>query len=164
MSEDAAFLRTIADRPDDQVSRAVYADWLDEQGDPASAARAEFLRLEAELADLPEKARQPALVNRLRRLARRLDSAWLAVVSRRPIENCDLRFAFQCPLQWENLTSTDDARVRFCSACQRQVYYCDSISEARSQAWHGHCVAVDVRVARKPGDLEPPYLVLGEIA
>jgi uncharacterized protein (TIGR02996 family) len=46
-----AFLAAIADRPDDDLPRLVYADWLDENGDPD---RAEFIRCQIELAKLSE--------------------------------------------------------------------------------------------------------------
>src|SRR5262252_3159682 len=39
------FLQDIIERPDDDVPRLVYADWLDEHGDPA---RAEFIRLQCQ--------------------------------------------------------------------------------------------------------------------
>lgn len=42
-----ALLRAVADSPDDDTPRLVYADWLDENGDPA---RAEFIRVQIELA------------------------------------------------------------------------------------------------------------------
>jgi uncharacterized protein (TIGR02996 family) len=35
------FLDTIRDCPEDEVTRLIYADWLDEQGE---ADRAEFIR------------------------------------------------------------------------------------------------------------------------
>ncbi|MGE3804045.1 MAG: TIGR02996 domain-containing protein [Gemmataceae bacterium] len=41
MSEEQAFLAAILERPDDDDRKLIYADWLDEQGDP----RAEYLRL-----------------------------------------------------------------------------------------------------------------------
>jgi uncharacterized protein (TIGR02996 family) len=44
-----AFLRQVIANPDDDAPRLVYADWLDEHGDPA---RAEFIRLEIEMARL----------------------------------------------------------------------------------------------------------------
>ncbi len=47
----AAFLRAIADNPDDDLPRLVYADWLDEHGEPE---RAEFIRVQCELARLPQ--------------------------------------------------------------------------------------------------------------
>jgi uncharacterized protein (TIGR02996 family) len=40
-----AFLRTVLDHPNDDSPRLVYADWLEEQGDP----RGEFIRLQIEL-------------------------------------------------------------------------------------------------------------------
>lgn len=50
MTDDAAFLAAIADRPDDDLPRLVFADYLDEHGD---SARAEFIRVQCELATLP---------------------------------------------------------------------------------------------------------------
>jgi uncharacterized protein (TIGR02996 family) len=49
MPKREAFLRTICDHPDDDGPRLVYADWLDEQGDPLG----EIIRLECERARLP---------------------------------------------------------------------------------------------------------------
>ncbi len=40
MSEEQAFLRAILERPDDDAPKLIYADWLEERGDP----RGEFLR------------------------------------------------------------------------------------------------------------------------
>ena len=40
----AALLRAVLEAPDDDAPRLVYADWLDEQGDPARAARADLIR------------------------------------------------------------------------------------------------------------------------
>ncbi len=47
----AAFLHAIRETPDADLPRLVYADWLDENGDPA---RAEFLRVQCELATRPD--------------------------------------------------------------------------------------------------------------
>jgi uncharacterized protein (TIGR02996 family) len=55
MTDDAAFLSAILDRPDDDLPRLVYADYLDERGD---ADRAEFIRVQCELAALPYGDRQ----------------------------------------------------------------------------------------------------------
>src|SRR6476659_1158863 len=43
--DERAFLRAIAAAPDDTAPRLVYADWLDERGDP----RAEFVRVQVRL-------------------------------------------------------------------------------------------------------------------
>lgn len=45
MADHAAFLRAILDRPDDVLPREIYADFLDEQGDP----RGEFIRTQIAL-------------------------------------------------------------------------------------------------------------------
>ena len=50
MSEGVAFLRAILDNPDDDGVRLVYADWLEEHGQPE---RAEFIRVQIALASLP---------------------------------------------------------------------------------------------------------------
>jgi uncharacterized protein (TIGR02996 family) len=69
MGDDDAFLRAIADAPDDDAPRLVYADWLDEHGQPD---RAEFVRL---LCRYDEAA-----MNRLRDIAPSQDAEWAARV------------------------------------------------------------------------------------
>jgi carbon storage regulator CsrA len=46
---EAAFLRAVLADPADDAPRLIYADWLDEQGDP----RGEFIRVQCRLAQLP---------------------------------------------------------------------------------------------------------------
>src|SRR3954452_707004 len=76
MSDDNAFLRAILGQPDDDAPRLVYADWLEEHGD---ADRAEFIRLQCELARLPEGDRRgPALRKREAALLRKHKKQWLA--------------------------------------------------------------------------------------
>jgi uncharacterized protein (TIGR02996 family) len=48
--DDAAFLQVICADPDADGPRLRYADYLDEKGDPASVARAEFIRVQCALA------------------------------------------------------------------------------------------------------------------
>ncbi|WP_166819878.1 TIGR02996 domain-containing protein [Thalassoroseus pseudoceratinae] len=62
------FLQAVLDEPEDDLARLVYADWLDEQGDP----RGEFIRVQVELAALTPaddswrdlKNRETELLNR----------------------------------------------------------------------------------------------------
>jgi uncharacterized protein (TIGR02996 family) len=51
MQSGAGFLAAIVAHPDDDASRLVYADWLDDHGEPA---RAELIRVQIALAHLPE--------------------------------------------------------------------------------------------------------------
>jgi uncharacterized protein (TIGR02996 family) len=62
MSQSEAFLQAIIEAPNDDVPRLVFADWLDDHGD---ADRAEFIRLQIELARLDKNdPRRPALQQR----------------------------------------------------------------------------------------------------
>src|SRR5262245_36198782 len=54
MSEEEAFLKAIRGEPDELAHRLVYADWLEERGDP----RAEFVRLGAQVAQAQARMRQ----------------------------------------------------------------------------------------------------------
>lgn len=49
----AAFMRTICENPHDDTPRLIFADWLEEQGDLESLARAEFIRAQIEISRLP---------------------------------------------------------------------------------------------------------------
>jgi uncharacterized protein (TIGR02996 family) len=74
----AAFLRAIAETPEDDLPRLVYADWLDERGDPE---RAEFIRLQCELARLPtDDLRHLALSGRQGELWRACEDVWRPAV------------------------------------------------------------------------------------
>jgi uncharacterized protein (TIGR02996 family) len=53
MTPDDAFLADIVANPDDDGLRLIYADYLDEKGDP----RGEFIRVQVELARLPNDMR-----------------------------------------------------------------------------------------------------------
>jgi uncharacterized protein (TIGR02996 family) len=168
------FLRSILDNPKDDATRLVYADWLEEHGDvDGGAQKSEYLRVTVRLATDPlGKKEKKGLRRRLQELAAKLDTHWLGVVSRLPIENCyskhnrkvpELRFQFQCHRNWEELKATGNDAVRFCQDCQQKVHYCDTIVEARKHADKGHCVAVDLGVIRRENDLRQD-LVLGFVA
>jgi uncharacterized protein (TIGR02996 family) len=75
MHEDFPFLSALFSRPDDDGLRLVYADWLEERGDP----RAEFLRLDVEQhrPANADKDRQAALAKQMRDLMPRLDARWV---------------------------------------------------------------------------------------
>jgi uncharacterized protein (TIGR02996 family) len=175
MHTDADFLKMLLADPADDTTRLVYADWLEEQGDAVSAARAEFLRLTVRLATTAwTKRERKKKEKRLQELAAGLlDTDWLAVVSRLPIENCHdkraeekptfsmalrasaVRFEYVCDRRWEDLRPTEDGARRFCDACRQNVHYCDTILEARTHARAGHCIAVDLGVIRRDSDLRP---------
>jgi uncharacterized protein (TIGR02996 family) len=76
MTSDEGFLQAILAAPDDDMVRLVYADWLEEHGDPA---RAEFIRVQIELARIEEDdPRRPYLHYRERSLERDYHAQWRA--------------------------------------------------------------------------------------
>src|SRR5437868_11537865 len=80
MPEEAAFLQQLSDRPEDDHTRLVYADWLEERGD----ARARLLRLEVELAALADGDRGYAEREaELEALRSGLDADWCARAGKR---------------------------------------------------------------------------------
>ena len=65
MTEEAAFLTAVCERPDDDAPRLIFADWLEERGDP----RGEFIRVQCILSRMAEgDKRRPALRGREREL------------------------------------------------------------------------------------------------
>lgn len=223
MTEERAFLTAILERPHDDAAKLIYADWLEEHGDP----RAEYLRLmvkvrqerivtseqrqrhdelsaalaelhtqerqewenalanrrspqqnrerqrrveelEGQLADLSKQIRQP-IPARLQELAATFDPKWLAVVSDPQIEGCgkstgrflSLRFDFICDKTWADMKRTADEKVRHCEMCGKNVYFCDNLADAREHSQEGHCIAVDLGIIRRDGDLRPRSFFLG---
>jgi uncharacterized protein (TIGR02996 family) len=84
---DDSFLRAVLAAPRDDAVRLVYADWLEERGDPRGA----FLRLEVALVATPaDDPQRSNLLARLREMCAGIDPTWWAVVSRVPIAVRDL--------------------------------------------------------------------------
>jgi uncharacterized protein (TIGR02996 family) len=81
MTDEAAFLRAVCEQPDEDGPRLVYADWLDERGDPLG----EFIRLQLKLARYrPADSRRPAWELRAAELWAAHGPAWLARLPRLP--------------------------------------------------------------------------------
>jgi uncharacterized protein (TIGR02996 family) len=89
MSHEDGFLQSILDEPDDDTPRLVYADWLEEHGEPQRAA---FIRAQCRLAVMDEDdPARPALLRdeaaylpkALEALELRPRPAWLAKLPRR---------------------------------------------------------------------------------
>jgi uncharacterized protein (TIGR02996 family) len=78
MTDGPAFFRAIEADPDDDTPRLVFADWLDEQGGAANAARAEFIRVQCEEYREPNSARSQSLHERAYHLLSAHGSAWAA--------------------------------------------------------------------------------------
>jgi uncharacterized protein (TIGR02996 family) len=76
-SQRAALIAGIRAAPDEDAPRLVCADWFEEQGDEASVARADFIRVQIERARLPvEDVRHSELQARELRLLKRHAATW----------------------------------------------------------------------------------------
>src|SRR5688572_20997900 len=81
VTHDDAFLADIIANPDDDGPRLVYADWLEDNGQPE---RAEFIRLQIELSRLPEHdgPRRAELEARERQLLEEHGEEWTGPLPR----------------------------------------------------------------------------------
>jgi uncharacterized protein (TIGR02996 family) len=173
---EAEFLRAIADDPDDEATRAAYADWLEENGREQMAL---YLRLDVERARTHRTAERFAeLAKEMEALETVLDQGWRSGLQRPGrVLNCGgagtskprVRFTFRCPNRWSDLTGPSGASVRYCGDCRRHVFLCESAAEAEHHARKGDCIAINSRVAldviADPQN-EPPdmFMTLGEVA
>ena len=144
------FIRTILANPDDSSAWLKYADWLETFSD----RRGEYVRLVVALAhEVLTQERRIEIQNQIRELRRTIEPHWVALVDRPIIELCRFTFGYRCPNQWEKLELTDDEFVRHCNQCEKHVYYCRSMKQARRHASQGRCVAIDPYLPRKLADL-----------
>jgi uncharacterized protein (TIGR02996 family) len=78
-----AFLQAIFAEPAEDTHRLAYADWLEERGEPAALARAEFIRVQVEVAQgADHRPRGRELRKRENELWAANRTAWLATVPR----------------------------------------------------------------------------------
>ncbi|MGL4551006.1 MAG: TIGR02996 domain-containing protein, partial [Gemmataceae bacterium] len=71
-----AFFHALQQNPDDDLTRLVYADFLEESGSPPDAARAELIRVQVALAASPGRRAGP-LADRQDELLARWGCVWL---------------------------------------------------------------------------------------
>jgi len=68
MTAEDAFVHSILANPDDDLPRLVFADWLEENG---RESHAELIRVQCELAHMPQRSKQAAVNARRKKLAAR---------------------------------------------------------------------------------------------
>jgi uncharacterized protein (TIGR02996 family) len=126
--DERAFLDAICAQPDDDTARLVFADWLEENGDPD---RAEFIRVEIELFHTPpntedDERRRRVLLDRKAGLLKRRIKEWLAPFSPWAKEssfergfvqslNVSANAFLQSAGQWYELTPLTRVRFTNCS-------------------------------------------------
>jgi len=152
--DETVFLGEIEADLSDDTARLVYADWLEERGDP----RGEYLRIEVELASGDGAIENLGeAIERVKRLKENIDPSWLAIVSRSAIEGCHSHFleSRNCPGRWRGLPRTDEPLIRLCEQCQTAVQFCTSVPEAKYFLRRQNSkVAIDSGCERVVNDLE----------
>ena len=63
------------------------------------------------------------------------------------LAGCEL--AFECPMQWEDLSQSDGEDLRHCSSCKKQVTFCLTKESFDQLAAKGDCVAFFQRTPTK---------------
>jgi hypothetical protein len=157
LSAELAELRT-------QEMQAVMAGFRSRRSSQANRERQRRAReVERHLAELSEQIRQHGVPARLQELAATSDPNWLAIVSDAEIEGCGrsttegwLRFDFVCDKTWADLKPTEDQTIRHCETCRKNVHFCDNLADAREHSQENHCIAVDLGIIRRDGDLDSP--------
>lgn len=83
MTRGDAFLQEILAHPDDDAPRLIFADWLEEQGDADSVARAELIRVQCALAggEVPPQQRS-TLQRREYQILNEWDHEWVRPIRR----------------------------------------------------------------------------------
>ncbi len=110
MDAEQVLLEAIRANPDDDLAYRALADRLEEQGE---ASRAEFMRLQSELARLPAKGRRRRkLAAREQELLRLEQANWLAPFEGRYLKlECQFRRGLVDSLSLQDLPSGDTAAV-----------------------------------------------------
>ncbi|MGA9164035.1 MAG: hypothetical protein WBZ31_06230 [Thiobacillus sp.] len=57
------------------------------------------------------------------------------------IRNCT--FAIECDKKWGDLSITKAPDIRFCHACQREIYFCRTDEQLREAIVLNRCVAIE---------------------
>jgi uncharacterized protein (TIGR02996 family) len=149
-AEEWAFLRAMLDVPEDRATWLVYADWLDDRGDP----RAEFLRLTVERDALADGDPARAEVeSRLEQLRDELDPRWLMVFDPARVGNC-----YKC--YWDEMQPTDLPDIRICYECRRSIVYCHTLEEGVLYSGCNQLVALSTRIPAEKAAKDPAFRVL----
>lgn len=111
MNEAAALLAAIYANPDEDTPRLVYADWLDEHDQPE---RAEFIRVQIELARTDDSDDSGKLHKREHKLLETNFSRWTASLGKFNRKKCNVSFARGFP-DYLTLRNCKDADLQIIS-------------------------------------------------
>lgn len=130
---------------------AAYTRWLEARGERRGQTLALALALD-------ERPGDTALEQQLAALLPGVDRVWWDLL--RPggqIRHCGaardqptrVRFAFRCPLRWEQLQASPEPTRRHCPECREDVHWVETSQALRQRARAGQCVAVPASLAQQ---------------
>jgi uncharacterized protein (TIGR02996 family) len=141
---DEGFLEAILADPADEAVRLIYADWLEERGDP----RGEFIRVQCELARLPYGSpRRPGLEKREWQLYRTRGADWRLVLPEWARKWSVFRRGFVEDVQVNAGAFLQGADVLFRSApirCAQLSAAAPLVAELAALPWLGQLVTLDL--------------------
>jgi uncharacterized protein (TIGR02996 family) len=123
LDDEKSFIRAILADPDDERILMIFADWLEERGDP----RGEYLRIRAALA-APPKSRPPRrreLQDRLQALQAIIVPGWLPLLNREGSREKDRLLIIGEKGWW--VRSVQDIRQRLAKAGKKKAFFLELI-------------------------------------
>lgn len=127
MNPEDAFLQAILETPDDAAPRLVYADWLEERGDP----RAEFVKVQCALAGATaDDQLRHALQVREKRLLARHAGDWCAPLGLDP-DQCEFRQGFVEAVEIHSDRFLERPEAPFRVAPVRQIHFLHATKRIR---------------------------------
>jgi uncharacterized protein (TIGR02996 family) len=121
MSMADVFMADILAHPDDDAPRLIFADWLEENSNAAGRDRAQFIRLQVELARYPESERFAFLVGRERGLLVQYRQAWLAELPGWARQHCHFERGFVVAVYCKSIDFVERGEQLFSAAPVRRV-------------------------------------------
>ncbi|MBL8796660.1 MAG: TIGR02996 domain-containing protein [Planctomycetia bacterium] len=129
MNHETGLVESVLESPDDDAPRLVYADWLEERGDP----RAEFIRVQCAAARLPaDDLRLPGLQARAKQLLAHARD-WSAPLGLEP-EACEFRRGFVEAVEVATDRFLERPDALFHSAPIRQIHFLHATRHLRELA------------------------------
>jgi uncharacterized protein (TIGR02996 family) len=141
-SPEDAFLQTVLEHPDDDIPRLVFADWLEEQGNPRGA----FIRLQCDRAKLTQH--DPAwktLLAQESALLKQFEAEWSKPVSRL-VDAVHYRRGFieHVSVSATKLLKNAERLFRLAPVCSVRLEHADSLPEIGASPWLARVVELDL--------------------